>query len=193
MSCVVKFNTYLDYSYRFSAVWVVVTFSLLGPLMHILCFYIHWVISTGLNTVLKCPIRYGTWPWIMAVSHFGRKIENNSSWSRVEIKESLFILPAKHCHRVFKANLWHAYSGCSKKTLSTRASFTHTHTHVLCFPRVKRSWEFLLIVEFTTPCVRKHISCQSCHSAAPEWEIQQSRLCCTDSRHGNPTHTCYCA
>lgn len=31
-----KFNTYLNYSYRFGAVWVVVTFSLLGPLMHIL-------------------------------------------------------------------------------------------------------------------------------------------------------------
>lgn len=32
----VKFNTYLDYSYRFSAAWDVATFSLLVPLIHIL-------------------------------------------------------------------------------------------------------------------------------------------------------------
>lgn len=54
----VKFNTYLDYSYRFCVVWDVVPFSLLVPLIHIL--WLNILIFTGQNMVLKCPIRYST-------------------------------------------------------------------------------------------------------------------------------------
>ncbi len=67
--CMLEFNTYLCYSYRFSVVWDVVSFSLLVPLIHIL--WSNILIFTGQNVGIKCPIGPSARLCIMAVSHFG--------------------------------------------------------------------------------------------------------------------------
>lgn len=73
--CMVRFNTYLSYLNRFRVVWDVVTFSLLVPVIHTL--WLNMLIFTGLNMVLKCPIRYNILLWIIVLSQWVRHYFNS--------------------------------------------------------------------------------------------------------------------
>lgn len=84
--CMVKFNTYFDYSYRFRVVWDVVAFALLVPLIHILWLNILWVIFVTQKMVLKHPIWYTTWLWIYGYESLwlkNRKLSFYFSWNCV--------------------------------------------------------------------------------------------------------------
>lgn len=131
--CLVKFNTYLDYPYRFCVVWDVVKFSLLVPLIHILWLKIPWVIFTGQNMVLNRPIGSVLdyeWLWIMAMSHFGWKLSwtilTESVWNQGELSHSV-------CSRKLVIySVW---------LLWLISQHTHTlflHAHTPPFPRLNR-------------------------------------------------------
>lgn len=145
--------------------------------------------------VLKCPIRYGTWLWVMAVSHFwlkNRKLLLKLCRNQRKLAHSSCKAPSLWLQK----QICDIFSVAVVNSPSTRASFTHNHTHTHTRAPFFKS-KTLMGVPLN--CRVRGTVCKEAHF------LSELSLSCTWMRNPTvqvvlyrqspwkPTHTCYCA